>query len=240
MNNQALYRKLASYYDLIYSWKDYQKESTTILRLIQKNKKSKGKTLLEVGCGTGHHLQYFKKKFDCTGIDINDEIIQVAKKKVKGVQFKQGNMIQFDLNQQFDAITCLFSAIGYVKTYQNLEKTINTMSKHLVQGGVIIIEPWFSKKKFKTGKPILTTYQDKNIKIARMSISEVKGNISTLHMQYLIAQKNKPIQHVTDHHELGLFETQKTLQYLKKAGINATFQQDGLMKDRGLFVGIKQ
>jgi len=49
------YNELAPYYDYVYSWKDYREEAATVERLIQKHKKSTGKALLDVGCGTGKH-----------------------------------------------------------------------------------------------------------------------------------------------------------------------------------------
>jgi len=42
-----------------------------------------------------------------------------------------------------------------------------------------------------------------------------------------------------DTHKLGLFETDKTLELMEKAGIQAEFLKDGLMKDRGLYIGVK-
>ena len=58
-------------------------------------------------------------------------------------------MISLDLNKKFDIITCLFSSIGYVKTYANLEKSITSFAKHLKIGGVVIIEPWFTAETYK-------------------------------------------------------------------------------------------
>ena len=63
-------------------------------------------------------------------------------------------------------ITSLFSSIGYVKTHSNLEKTINNFSNHLRKGGVVLIEPWFTKSTFYPGNPFLDTYNSKKIKIA--------------------------------------------------------------------------
>ncbi len=71
MKKQSLYRELAEYYDLIYARKNYKKEIEKINKLIVKHKKSGGKSLLEVACGIGNHLQYFKQNFSCTGTDIN-------------------------------------------------------------------------------------------------------------------------------------------------------------------------
>ena len=115
-----MYKELAKYYDLIYHWKDYKAEAETIQNLIKKYKTSDGNNLLDVGCGTGMHIKYFRDEFACTGIDINKEMVEVAKTKVEGVSFKQGDMVDFDLNIEFDVILCLFSSIGYVKTYDNL------------------------------------------------------------------------------------------------------------------------
>ena len=239
MKKELLYRDLAKYYDLIYHWKDYKKESDMLLKLISKYQQSKGKDLLEAGCGTGHHLQFLKNKFNCVGIDINQCILNVAKEKNKGVCFKRADMINMKLNQKFDIIISMFSSIGYVKTLTNLKKTMKNFSRHLKGGGVIIIEPWFSPEKFKPGIPLLHTYEDDNIKIARMSLSKRKGTISILHMDYLIAEKGKDIVHFKEIHELGLFDTNKTLEIMKEAGLKSKFLKKGFMKDRGVFIGIK-
>lgn len=47
-----LYKELAKYYDLIYHWKNYKKETDKIKKLISRYKKSDGKALLDVACGT--------------------------------------------------------------------------------------------------------------------------------------------------------------------------------------------
>jgi hypothetical protein len=38
---------------------------------------------------------------------------------------------------------------------------------------------------------------------------------------------------------MGLFETDETLQIMKEAGLRARFLKNGLLRDRGLFVGVK-
>jgi len=59
-------------------------------------------------------------------------------------------------------------------------------------------------------------------------------------MHYLIAEKNKEVKHFVDRHELGLFDIDKTLQFMKQAGLKSKFLKNGLMKDRGLFIGVKE
>lgn len=234
-----MYKKLAKYYDLIYHWKDYEKEAYSIKNLIKKYKKSDGNQLLDVGCGTGKHLECFLDEFSCTGVDINNEMVEVAKTKFKDAIFEQGDMIDFNLKTEFDVILCLFSSIGYVKTYSNLEKTMLNFKNHLKKGGVLIIEPWFTKSAYWVGAPGMTTYDGKDVKIARLNTTKIEGDLSIMEMHYLIAEKDKDIIHFADTHELGLFETDKTLDFMEKADLKTEFLKDGLMKDRGLFIGVK-
>lgn len=239
MKSQALYKELAKYYDLIYFEKDYKKESNRIKQLILKYKKTKGKELLDVACGTGKHLKYLRSSFSCMGVDINKEILNIAKKNVKGVPFKQADMIKLDLNKKFDIIICLFSSIGYVKTYNNLKKTINNFYNHLKKGGVVIIDGWLTPSKYKTGSSHMTTYDKEDTKVVRVDASKKKGKISILDLHYLVAEKNKGVKYFRDRHELGLFEVNKTLKIMKDTGFKARFLKRGIRKDRELYIGIK-
>jgi len=239
MKQPLIYEDLAKYYDLVYGKKDYRKEAKQVIKLIKKHKQSDGNDLLEVACGTGKHVQYLKSKFECTGTDINKGMLKVARKRISGVVFKKGNMINFRLGKKFDAITCLFSSIGYVKTYANLRKTIRNFYQHLKKGGVVIIEPWFTKKQFTHGYVSMATYNRPEIKIARVDFSSVKGNVSIMDMHYLVAEKNKGVRHFTEQHQMGLFEVGKTLAIMKKAGFKSEFLEPGPI-GRGIYIGVKQ
>lgn len=240
MKKQVLYGDLARYYDLIYSFKDYKKEVVRIKALVSKYKKSEGKELLDVASGTGHHLEYLKDEFSCIGVDVSNEILEVARKNVKGVVFKQADMTTLNLGKKFDVITCLFSSIGYVKTCKNLRKTIRNFSRHLKKGGVVLIEPWFTKSTYISGSPHMSIYDGKDIKIARLNVSELRGSLSVMDMHYLIAEKDKEVKHFVDRHELGLFGIDETLKIMKTAGLQPKFLKHGLMPERGMFLGVKQ
>ncbi len=236
-----MYGELAKYYDLIYSWKNYKEEDEKIKEIIRKYKKTKGNSLLEVACGTGRHLEYLKKEFECTGLDLNEEMLKLARKRNPEIKFVRADMMKFRLDKKFDVITCLFSSIGYVRTYKNLEKTLKNFSNHLKVGGVVIIEPWLSKSTYTKYSPHLTVYQDKDIKIARASISDAKDNISIMKMHYLIAERRKQVKHFVSIEKLGMFEISKTLQFMSKAGLNAEFlKKNSLDMERGIFVGVKK
>jgi ubiquinone/menaquinone biosynthesis C-methylase UbiE len=240
MKQQTIYKSLARYYDLIYSWKDYKKEAAIIRRLVSKYKKSKGNHLLEVACGTGGHARYLSRHFKVLATDISPDMLRVARKNVKGVAFQQADMTTLNLGREFDVIVCLFSSIGYLKTPANLKSTLQNFARHLKRGGIVIVEPWLTKSKFRAGQPHMTTYGDNDIQIARLCVSKVRGDISVMDMHYLVAERNKGVTHFVDRHELGMVEPTKMLELMRGAGLQAVFAKNGLMKDRGLYIGIKK
>jgi dTDP-3-amino-3,6-dideoxy-alpha-D-glucopyranose N,N-dimethyltransferase len=240
MEEQMLYRELASYYDKIYHWKDYKVETQKIKELIKQYKTSTGNKLLDVGCGTGQHIQHLQDSFQCTGIDINKEILKLAKEKLPNTEFIQADMITMNLGKQYDVITCLFSSISYTKTYSNLEKTLHIFINHLCRGGLAIIEPFISKSVYDVGRPSITVYEDDDLKIARVNISEIDGDVSVMDMHYLIAERGEKVKHFVERHELGLFETDKTLEIMRKVGFDSHYLPGGLMKGLDLYIGIKK
>src|SRR3972149_11723273 len=99
------FRSYAKYYEQIYlKMKDYRKEADVVKGVIEKFETNRSKTLLDVGCGTGEHLKYLSSDFQCTGIDINRRMIDLAKNKVTNVRFKVADMVNFTIRERFDVI----------------------------------------------------------------------------------------------------------------------------------------
>jgi len=239
MNKQTIFKSLAKYYDLLYSWKDYGKEAETIRELIRTYKKSPGKDLLEVACGTGKHAELLRNDFSVVAVDLNEDMLRIARRRCKGVSFARADMVDLELRRQFDVVLCLFTSIGYVRTRARLKRTLFNFARHLKVGGAAIIEPWWSKNSYKPGAITMTTVGNDDVKIARQAVLKVKGNVSVLDMHYLIAERNKAVTHYVDRHELGLFEKRDMLDLMRQAGLRAHFIEQGLMQGRGLYIGVK-
>jgi len=239
MESQVLYRALAPYYDFIYAWKDYAKEVAVLKGFIEEHGVPKGIQLLDVGCGTGHHLKHLRDDFSCTGVDINGEMLEIARKNLEGVELIEADMITMGLGRRFDVITCLFSTIGYVKTYENLERTLRNFAHHMKPMGLMLIEPWFTEDVYSVGAPFMDTFEDDDVKIARLNVSMKEGNVSVLEMHYLIAERDSEVKHYVGRHELGLFDTDRTLELMREAGFRASYTTEGTPSNRGLYIGIR-
>jgi ubiquinone/menaquinone biosynthesis C-methylase UbiE len=232
-----MYRQLASYYDEIYHFKDYLKESQKIETLIQQHKKAPGDHLLDVACGTGNHIEYLKQHYTVEGLDSSSEMLRIARKKLPDVVFHLGEMTSFKLRNRFDIITCLFSAIGHVKTKARMRGAVRNMSGHLQPGGLMILEPWITRANFRKGIVGYNSVEKPNLKIARINISRVRGTVSAFEYHYLIGTPSK-VQHVIDRGSLGLWTHEEHIEAFRDAGLEVTFDSEGLM-GRGLYLGLK-
>jgi ubiquinone/menaquinone biosynthesis C-methylase UbiE len=234
-----MFSKSAKFYDAIYTsiGKDYAGETQKIRTLVEKHKKSPGDTLLDVACGTGMHVSHLSKYYQIEGLDLDPEMLAVARQNHPNIPFHQADMVDFDLKRQFDILTCLFSSIGYVKTISRLNQAIQTMARHLVIGGVLLVEPWFSPEQWQVGKVSAMLVEEPSLKIARMSFSEVDGTLSFFDFHYMVGT-SEGINYFTERHELGLFTNDEYLEAFRLAGLEALHDPEGIY-GRGLYIGIK-
>lgn len=234
-----MYSKSQKYYDDIYAsmGKDYPAETNKARRIIQKYKQSNGGRLLDIGCGTGIHANLLSKYYQVEGLDIDSKMLSVARKKYPKIRFQQGDMLNFKLKRKFDIIVCLFSAIGYVRTKSRLQRTITNMKQHLLPGGVLLVEPWFTPNQWHSGRVFALQVNKPDSKIVRMSCSSQRGKISILEFQYLIGTP-KGIERETEFLELGLFTKKDYLEAFRNAGLKVVHDPNGL-DGRGLYIGLK-
>lgn len=232
-----MFTKSAEFYDAIYSWKDYATEAELVRRFIAASKQSPGSTLLDVACGTGHHLQYLQEIYQVEGLDLDAELLKVAHGRCPGVLFHHADMVDFDLGRQFDAVTCLFSAIGYAKTVERLNQTLQTIANHLVPGGVAVVEPWLMPGQF-IPKGVHARFVDlPDLKIARINTGWIEDGVSILDFHYLIGTPDG-IESFTERHELALFDDGQYRAAFTAAGLDVFFDSEGL-DGRGIYVGVK-
>jgi SAM-dependent methyltransferase len=226
------------YYDVIYGTKkNYATEAGRLRKLIQRYKKSQGKTLLDVACGTGMHLSFLRQKFRVEGLDLDSKLLLIARKRNPGARFHQGDMTSFDLGKQFDVVTCLFSAIGYVKTLRRLRRTIRCMARHLKPGGVLIVEPWLTPERFTPGLISALHVDQPRLKICRMNRTVVKGRLSFMDFHYLVGTPER-IEYSTERHTLGLFTHNEYLKAFRDSELDVIHNSEGLI-GRGLYIGLK-
>ena len=71
--------------------------------------------------------------------------------------------------------------------------------------------------------------------LARVTVSGRNGRTSTTDMHYLVGRP-EGIEHFSEYHELGLFTRQEMRDALEQAGLDADYDDRGLI-GRGLWLG---
>jgi len=225
----------AEYYDLIYSaLKDYDAETAQIASLLRRLDPT-CRTVLDVACGTGEHARLLAGAgFDVDGLDLDPAFIRIASGKHPAGRFIEADMTDFHIQRRYDAVVCLFSSIGYVRTLERVGQAFRCFRDHLAPGGVIVVEPWFLPGVLDPSRAVRQTAEANGLTVSRVSRVEIEGTLSRVHFDYEITDATGT-RHAKETHELGLFTPAELLQRFQAAGLRAEYDPKGLT-DRGLYV----
>jgi SAM-dependent methyltransferase len=234
-----VYSKVARIYDLLYTGtgiKDYPAESEALHAIIQEQSPG-ARTLLDVACGTGAHLECLRRWYEVEGIDLSPEMLEVARARLPDVPLHVADMRSLDLGRQFDAVTCLFSAIGYVTELSEMRSTIGRLADHLAPGGVLIVDGWVRPEDWGDdyrGGPDVAS--DKETMVVRLTFSRRTGSITEMDLHHLIRDADG-IDHFVEQHRLALVPTADYVAAFESAGLIARVVP--FMPSRDRVVGTK-
>ena len=210
-----------NYYDRIYWWKDYDQEVDFVVKAL-KRYGIRGRRVLEVACGTGSHTRLLVKRgYEVTGVDISDDMLRIARSKVKGhAKFLQGDMRDLDavVGGEYDVAVCLFSSISYNLTVTDLRRTIQGLYDHLAEPGVVVFDTHFTKKGFMDAHRGEDVFDDGRVIGARLSVSKREGDVGQVSFSYLIKDGPKTIVLRDDVHRLGLYDHDDFLRTMREVG----------------------
>lgn len=232
------YTRRPELYDLEYSFKDYAAESATIARIVRERKPD-ARTLLDVACGTGKHLEHLRREFACEGVDLDEGLLAVARERLPGVELRQGDMRTLDLGRTFDAVTCLFSAIGFVGGPDGLDAAAQAFARQLEPGGVLLVEPWLTPDVWLPDRPHVLAADADGIALARVTLSGLRDErVSTTEMHYVVATADG-FDEFVEQHDLYLFTRDEMRAAFEEAGFAVDYDEEGLM-GRGLWIGTRR
>jgi SAM-dependent methyltransferase len=234
------YSRSARVYDLLYmsGIKDFATDVDALHRLVA-DRTPDARTLLDVACGTGVHLSYLREWYEVAGVDASADMLAVARSRLgDGPRLELGDMRSFELGQTFDAVTCLFSSIGYMTTYGDLRRAVAQMARHVAPGGVLVIDGWIRPDAWTDGFREPPRHGDDGATtVVRLSRSTRDGRITTVDMHHLV-RDHFGIRHFVERHVTMLTSTDGYRGALEAAGLTVDVIAD-YMPGRDRIVGVK-
>ena len=235
-----LYRELADVYDLLYSYRDYDKE---VDFLVGELPRTESPWILDVACGTGSHLQSLRRKIpkaSLSGIDLNEDMLKVASTKGLEARLAQADMRNFRLEVDFDLVYCFSSSIQYNLTKEDLVSTLKCLTEH-APNGEIVFDLAFCMERWKEGFTNITADSDERHEVAEMYTSHSKGGLSYWNPLYLLKNKQtgRLDMHV-DKHRIRVWSVAEMEEILKSIGLpyrlERGFDRKGNKDDVPIFV----
>ncbi len=234
-----MFGETSDLYDLVYeSIRDRSAEVAAIVSILQGRGLDAGK-VLDVACGTGERARRLRTEhgFTVDGIDLDPGMVAQARAKNPEGHFAEADMADFDLGRRYGVVLSLFSSIGYVRTTERLNSAIRAMGRHVAEGGLLIVEPWFEPGTMDDGYVSHMTAEGGDRAVSRMSHTRVTDRASVITFEYLIGSADG-LRRATEVHELGLFTREEMHRSFRAAGFDADYDPEGLM-GRGLYVATR-
>lgn len=100
--------------------------------------------VLETGCGSGRLVREMARRgFQLTGLDLNTTALAYCRQKLQEEQLSadlvQGNMVDFDFDEPFDAVFNAINTFRHLETEAAAVKHLKCVARHLKPGGVFVL-----------------------------------------------------------------------------------------------------
>jgi ubiquinone/menaquinone biosynthesis C-methylase UbiE len=232
-----MFTESASFYDAIYAFKDYDAEASKIAAAIRARTPA-ARTLLDVACGTGMHARRLAAQhgFDVDGVDRDPVMVQLARATHPAGRFVEADMTAFALGRRYDAVTCFFGSIGYLLTMDRVRVALACFRRHLMPGGVIVVEPFFQPGTLDPSRVFTNTGVHAGVSIERVGRVELENEgtrVRALFDYYIDRPDGR--EHRVEIHELGLFTVDEMRDAFLAEGLRPEYDAEGLI-GRGLWI----
>jgi len=242
-SGSVMFHELARYYDVYLSGKDYRGESRRLETIAHRYGRTGGPasrgSWLDVGCGTGGHLEYLRKRHPVAGVDLSPEMLRLARIRLPGISLRIGDARTFRFGRTFDVVSCVFGLLGHIEQERDVRRVFERISAHLTPGGVAIVEPWIDPAHYRPGFIHLMVHDDSTTKAVRLSYSTRRGRRLVVRSHYLLATRGRPVRHLGEVSVGLMIPPDRLVRMMEDVGLRARFLPRGLIPGRGLLVGTK-
>ncbi len=142
----AIYENFADVYDIFMEDVPYEDWTLYIQDIFKKfNLEFKSNIIAELGCGTGEMTISLKNKgYDMIGIDISQEMLNIAKQKALNqnldILFLEQDMTAFELFGTVDSVVSVCDSLNYILEDDELLEVFKLVNNYLEPNGLFVFD----------------------------------------------------------------------------------------------------
>jgi SAM-dependent methyltransferase len=185
------FEQYAPWYDLLYQDKDYASETSFVDEALRRHGAKPG-TLLDLGCGTGvHALEFARKGWAVTGIDLSADMIRRAEVRratdAGQVLFRQGDVCEAGPEHDFDAAVSLFHVASYQTSRAKLRNMLANANAALKPGGILLFDYWYGGAVLAQGVETRVKVVERTpLRVTRIAQSDHREADATVQVHYTL------------------------------------------------------
>ena len=215
-------------YDLLNEGKPYRDEVDFALKLYESQNEvgSIPANVLDLGCGSGRHLESFPPTVIKCGVDMSDAMLTVARNRnIPNTSFVQADIGDFQATESFDLIYSFFHVMSYQTTERDLGRALTTMHNNLTANGLAVFDFWH-RSAWDNDPPVtrMTARENSLVQVKRVSspnIDQLTGLVS-ISMDIFVRESRMDEEmyvHFSEHHDMRAYTLQELSLAAKIAGL---------------------
>ena len=213
------------YKDLAWIWptlsppEEYIEEAEFLTDLMKSYMSYPPQTMLHLGCGGGHIDMTFKKYFQVTGVDISENMLDLARKLNPENEYVPGDMRKVRLKNKFDVVL-LYDGIDYMTSEGDLRAAFETAYEHLNDDGIMLTVVEKTPGSFRQNETKVQHRDKGEIKLTYFSHwYDPDPDDSTYENIYVyLIRKNNMLTVEHDLHICGIFEVEVWERLMREVG----------------------
>ena len=211
---QKSYKEFSQIYDLLMDM-DYEKWTSFIM-----NKVGGKRNILEAACGTGNITKLLAdNNYKVTAFDLSEDMLMRAYEKLKRspmVRFLNQNMVDFQIDDKFEAAICCCDGINYL-TKDEVGLFFKRIHHHLGEGSKFIFD---MSTPYKYDKMFCDTYVYDDGDIFYVWENELIDNGTVnIEINFFVREINK-FNRITEVQTQYVYSTEEIVNMLKDAGFS--------------------
>jgi len=178
--------------------------------------------MLDLACGTGSlTIPLAQRGYEMWGLDRAEEMLEVAGQKAEEnnliVQLVQGDMRNFVLSEQFDAVLCLYDSINYALSIEELIQVFDCVYDVLAPDGLFIFDVTTERNIVKHFHLQTFAQDEEDFSYIWKNVYSHRDNVCRTTLTFFLRDNDHYLRHIELHLQ-KIFEVSEIKKALKQTG----------------------